>query len=477
MKADVANPPTPRRRLPWTKAERLGMLLALAIVVAFGLLTVRRTAWRWTPMTDFTVYLRAGWAVREGTSPYQVTNAQGWHYIYPPLFAILVAPLADPPDLPTTHEEAYRGLAAENLKLTCIVASWYMVSVILLMLALHWLAAAVEEKLPPPRDRAQARKRWWYWRLTPLLVCLPSILITLSRGQVELLILFCLAGAIAALLRGRQYQAGLWLALPICIKIIPAALLLYPLWRGQWRCLAGCAAGLLIGLVAIPVAALGPQTAWTYNKEFARVMLLPALGLGGALDSSRAHEIIEMNSTDNVSLLNVVYNMTHWPSLKPGERTLATPPIRMAALALAAAMVVITLAAAGRRREDSPAALMLFLGLLIFVMLVGNPVCHRHYFTLLIPLGLGLAVAHDFGVRHTRRGTVALIGFSQALLLVGLCSLPDFRDLGNFWGVSLIGVLPLWSLGVAALWRCGRAPTTPSGGNANLPHGHTVPDQ
>src|SRR3954451_2243494 len=44
--------------------------------------------------TDFTVFTEAGAAFFDGRDPYGVTNARGWHYLYPPLFALLVAPLS-----------------------------------------------------------------------------------------------------------------------------------------------------------------------------------------------------------------------------------------------------------------------------------------------------------------------------------------------------------------------------------------------
>src|SRR5689334_16039495 len=44
--------------------------------------------------TDFTVYTEAGAAFFDGRDPYRVTNPRGWHYLYPPLFALLVAPLS-----------------------------------------------------------------------------------------------------------------------------------------------------------------------------------------------------------------------------------------------------------------------------------------------------------------------------------------------------------------------------------------------
>ncbi len=43
--------------------------------------------------TDLTVYTEAGAAFFDGREPYEVTNPRGWRYLYPPLFAMLLAPL------------------------------------------------------------------------------------------------------------------------------------------------------------------------------------------------------------------------------------------------------------------------------------------------------------------------------------------------------------------------------------------------
>ena len=76
-------------------ASSLGFLIALVI---WGWFDVRKRG-RSIPTittahkTDFTVYTEAGAAFFDGRDPYDVTNPRGWGYLYPPLFAILVAPL------------------------------------------------------------------------------------------------------------------------------------------------------------------------------------------------------------------------------------------------------------------------------------------------------------------------------------------------------------------------------------------------
>src|SRR5574340_419747 len=89
--------------LTWPQRAGLGLLLLLFI--GFGSMVELRGALQHTRKTDAGVYMRAAWAVRTGRDPYSITDDRGWHYAYPPLLAILMAPLADPP--PSADREGY----------------------------------------------------------------------------------------------------------------------------------------------------------------------------------------------------------------------------------------------------------------------------------------------------------------------------------------------------------------------------------
>ncbi len=68
------------------------------LVVGFGVVTeVRSAGALQRRMGDLDCYLRAAWAVRTGTDPYDIQDDNGWHYNYPPLLAIVAVPLADAP--------------------------------------------------------------------------------------------------------------------------------------------------------------------------------------------------------------------------------------------------------------------------------------------------------------------------------------------------------------------------------------------
>ena len=73
----------------------VGLLLAATI---WGLVDVRRRGYPYpeSPQehkTDLTVYTGAGAAFFDGGKPYEVRNPRGWTYVYPPILAILLAPL------------------------------------------------------------------------------------------------------------------------------------------------------------------------------------------------------------------------------------------------------------------------------------------------------------------------------------------------------------------------------------------------
>src|SRR4029077_11203265 len=71
---------------PLSALERVGLALLALLVVAFGGLTVLRSAFQHERKTDFGVYARAGYAIRTGLDPYDkaVCDDRGWHYCYAP---------------------------------------------------------------------------------------------------------------------------------------------------------------------------------------------------------------------------------------------------------------------------------------------------------------------------------------------------------------------------------------------------------
>jgi hypothetical protein len=291
----------------------------------------------------------------------------------------------------------------------------------------------------------------WTLRLVPVLACLPPIGHTLMRGQVSLLLLLLLCGAAAALLRRRNWQSGLWLAGAICLKVIPAFLLLYPLYRRDRRCLAGCAVGLVVGLAVIPAVVLGPARTVAYFQEWTHVLLWPALGTG--TDQSRAKELIDVTATDSQSFQAMIHNTLYpEPATRPPQPSAA---VRLAHWLSGGFLTLVTLLVA-RRRQDGPAVVITF-GALIVIMLLLSPVCHLHYFCLNLPLVMGLLAA--IGERNTSRLGRIAVYFVVALHGVAnaLPHIPGFQPLRDS-GSAAWGALLLWLAGMVILWKQRHSP-------------------
>jgi hypothetical protein len=432
--------PAPRPGLtPW---GRRGLALLLAALVVFGGVVEFRSAFLKRRMGDLEVFLRAGWAVRSGADVYTILDSKGFHYHYPPLFAILMAPLADPP--PGEH--------GWYVPYAVSVGLWYVLSVLCLVPAVHGLASALEQSSPDPAVRAQPPgcRRWWLLRLLPLATCLPAVGSSLARGQVSVLLLLLLCGMAAALLRRRHAQAGLWLAGAICLKVIPVFLVLYPLYRRDWRCLAGCAAGLVVGLGVIPAAVFGPARTLAYYEEWTHVLVQPALGTG--TDRSRAKELIDVTSTESQSFQAILHNTLHLERhTRPPQ---AAPWVVRTSWGLGAALTGLTLLLGWRRPEGDGPASVLTLGALVVLMNLLSPVCHLHYFCLSVPLAMGLVAA------SWERNGGARLGTATVLVLVvnGLANLVPhlpWCDLLRDTGLAMYGTLVLGLAGGVALWRRG----------------------
>lgn len=421
---------------PLTTYERAGILAILLIILGLGVVIEIRSAFLRRHMTDLNVYLRAAWAVRVGEDIYDIVDDNRWHYQYPPLFAILMTPLANPP--PGADR-------AGMLPFGVSVVLWYVFSVVCLGLSLHLLAGILEGRCGDPDS---GRRRWWLFRVLPLLICIVPTIHTLTRGQVSLLLLLLLCGCAAALERGKPLRAGLWLAGAICLKVIPAMLVALPFVRRDRRCLAGCFLGLVVGLGIIPAAVFGWPRTVRYYVEYDRKVLRP--GLGDDRDQARALELTDTVSTDSQSIVAMLHNTLHFDrATRPRN---ASPLLRRCHWAGGFTLLSLTVLSGWRSMNAAGRAdVVIFLGALIFNMLVLSPVCHLHYFCLMIPLVMGLLAAWWHKPERSEWlscvPVLCVIHFLTSLLPV-IPGLHLLRDIG----LATYGAAPLWVAGCAVLW-------------------------
>jgi hypothetical protein len=387
---------------------------------------------------DQGVFYRAGWSIRQGGADlYQITDDHGWHYHYPPLFAILMVPLADPP--PGTPVEQQDWILPVSAR-TAIV---YLLNLACWFVAARLLVGCLgRTRFSEPRLNEDHRSLHLF--LWPSLVCLPAIGLSLSRGQVDMLLLLLLAGFTAGLVHGRRFTAGLYLAGAICLKIIPAFLLLLPLWQRDRRCLVGCAAGLFAGLWLIPALVLGPGRTVDLYATQAEVLLKPALGLNE--NASRGQELLDAGGTVNESFQMVLHLTLHYGEINPPIRPAAW--VRGVHWLLTLGLTALVLLGPGRPTQAGGRHLVGLVGLLMVIMVLASPVCHLHYFTLVVPLALAV-VDRLLDGDAPWFAWVALLLPPLGYTVFMLPGLEALRDVG----LPLYATMALWTAGLVLLLR------------------------
>jgi hypothetical protein len=397
--------------------SHLYALIALAIIaIIVGVNVEIRGALIHTRHTDAGVYFSAAWAVRTGSDPYAATDQNGWHLMYPPLLAVLLAPLADAP--PGMHRYWLIPYAFS-------IGIWYLLSIAFLIVGMDQLAkallsaigeqeanqlASASNNLSPEQAMRRWSWRWWVLFFWPIALCVPALCRSVIRGQVGPLWLVLICMTMVSIIRRQPLRAGLWLAGAVCVKLIPMFLLLYPLYRRSWRMLAGTVIGLILGLVVIPVIAMGPHEYVVANSHYLNSTVLPGL-MGHRLDPIIEHELINPVTSDTQSFVSVLMNAGN---IFFGTERSYTPPMfaRVGQWLIAGPMILAMLWAAGwTRRSFDALNEALFFSLLSIILLPLSPACHPHYFMMMMPL-IAAVLATFLGARgqdKVRAGWIALL--------------------------------------------------------------------
>ncbi len=100
-------------------------------------------------------------------------------------------------------------------------------------------------------------------RAAAIVLCLPPLLGDLSHNNVNIFILFLIAGCLEAFRRRLDTLAGLTLALAVACKLTPALFVAYFAWKRCWRALAATLVGLVLWLAVVPGLTFG----WDRTRE------------------------------------------------------------------------------------------------------------------------------------------------------------------------------------------------------------------
>jgi hypothetical protein len=361
-------PPGDRRLNRWEWAI---VATTAALVLYYAVMTEIRSCFLQRRMTDFGVYLRAAWAARTGHDLYAVTCNNGWHYCYPPPFALLLTPLADPP----------AGFPrAGYLPYPVSVGIWVLASYAFAF----WTVQALARRIVP--EAVPGSRRWWSARLGPLLVCAPGIGYTIVHGQVNTLVAALITAMVLAGIAGRRLAAGVWLAAAAALKVVPAFLFLVPLLHRDRRAVLGVVLGAVLVLGVLPAGFFGIVGTQREYEKFVDQVLVPGTTGGG--DQTRAKELTATVATDSHSFQAVIHN---WRNPTAATRPPNADSItRLAHWAIIAGMTAVTLWVGGRHRKGGPPDQLVLVAAFVLVMVLASPVSHVHHYAMALPAIAGL---------------------------------------------------------------------------------------
>jgi hypothetical protein len=410
--------------------------------------------------TDFTVYTEAGAAFFDGRPPYEVTNPRGWRYLYPPLFALFVAPL--------------HRLAPENQ-----VYLWFLVSLAACWGCFTELRRIGRVVLPSTNlDGSFGRIPTWLGALAAGAATIPA-LNCLQRGQVGIAKLYLLLWGFRLIVENRSLWqpvcGGILLALAITLKITPIipaciagagqALVAWqtrrpPAYRAAVATNAGLALGMVVWLLLVPAIVLGWRANLAHLDSWWQKVAAKAE------DTSEDDFAGNSTTVRNQSFANAAYRFGNWahyvlaggPSDKGPEQLrkgghgllMDARGVEKAIFALRATAGILLLAVCYRLslsvdRLDQAAAF----GLACLSTLVIFTIARGHYYMLLLPGNVFVPLW--------------LVRAGKVRLAMVLAVTPLLLVFAHYLGLNYAGRIGLLGLGTAVWYfiACGELLATP----------------
>ena len=290
-----------------------------------------------------------------------------------------------------------------------------------------------------------------------IVLALPPLLGDLSHNNVNIFILFLIAGCLEAYRRGWDIASGLVLGLAIACKVTPLMFLAFFLYKRAGKVVAGCVLGLALWLVVVPGAIFGWERNLELLESWNSLMVKPAL-----VDNRVTSE------HPNQSIPGVVFRLfTHSPSFVVYPDNIPTPAAfhNFADIGTDAArwvvkgclvgfaLVILLLCRAPRIERQgwrfAAECSLIVLGMLLF----SERTWKHHAVTLLLPFATIVYCAFNEGFsRRIRRWLIAvLVGVSVLTNLPGVLP-PRASDLAMVYGSYTVAFL-LLTVGIATILR------------------------
>lgn len=399
--------------------------ILLAVLFVRDMVAFQMVAARGRHDLNFWCNLSAQVAREPGLAIY----AENPRYLYPPFFLLLMRPLSVLP-VPAA------ALLFEGGKW---LALWYCVRALSRM-----LGAATQ----PNRLAA----------LVGVVLAWRFISNDLSQGNVNLFVLAAVLCACSLLTRGRDMLAGAMVGLAVCVKLTPALLIVYFLYKGWWRTVVGATAAAALGLLVLPGLWMGGHENTQALASWHRHVVLSFVQQGEVYSihiNQSLTAILKRLLSDTIAIepdKTITLSNWSWPAIDHLRRIIG-------------AVLVAGVGYACRGRFDprrQPLALLCEVGLVLIVMLLLSGYSWKaHFATLLV----GYAVLAAWWLDRSRAGRGA-VGAAIAASFA-LCTLtsdligPRGADYAEAYGLIALGAIAA-GVGLIRVRAVLRRPEAPS---------------
>ena len=369
-----------RQRRVQTTERVIVLVLALAALIGGFYFAVKSGTNPEAYSNDFNVYYHAAREVIAGRDPYQQSLGDWVPYLYPPLFAELITPLA-------------------LLPLPVAAYLWFLISAASIAAA-AWMSASLafckQERYDPEQHDTESSSQRIALAVCALLMVLRFVLDTFNLGQVNSVVAGLAVAHLYLYARDRKAWSAVALVLAVSIKLTPALLLIYHIAKLRLKYAVTCAA-LLSAITVVSFLPFGANGADAFRTFWSRTV--------------ENEQGFELAYSGNQSLRGAMARLIGYPNPDAVEivgksRYPADLPTLLVSLMFLALAVVVAV----RARTSLAGAAPFFC---CFALL--SPLTWKaHYVILIAPVAHLLAVAKSS--TKARRWVAATLGVAFVLM-------------------------------------------------------------
>jgi alpha-1,2-mannosyltransferase len=359
------------------------------LTLAAGFYFARRSGSDYRVYTnDFNVYYFAAREILSGRDPYSMSLGASTTYLYPPLLAELMAPLA-------------------MLPLPLAAYLWFLASVVSLAAAARMCAKVASVEAPAEDAASPGQPRYILVGILSAFLLLRFALDTFDMGQVNAIVVCLSVAHVYLFARGKSAASAAALALASAIKLTPAVLVLYHIGRGRIRFASVCTA-LIAAVVLGSFAAMGPRARDSIELFYSRTI--------------KNGQGFDLSYSGNQSLRGALGRIL--TESDEQARSSSTPTAIAASLILLLSSIFVSRSAASEIGASAP--------FFCCMVLISPLAWKNHYIMVLLPIAY---LAH---VALTPRA--ALDASQKRVSSVSICALVLSFLLFNLTSPKLIGL-------------------------------------